>query len=338
MRAAILGTGLIGASVGAGLADCGWATIGWDPSSGALAGAVEMGGIAKAAGSAGEATEEADLIVLAGPVSAILEGLPRLETDALVTDVAGIKAPVVAAGRHLPHFVGGHPMAGRESSGPEASTAGMFRGATWVLATDGADNADLDRLESIVRSLGANPLRMTADAHDRAVAAVSHVPQVLAAALVNLIGDDPTRLELAAGGFRDVTRIALSEPRWWADVLVQNQSSLSPLMRTLAASLEQWADRLADGATPRVVAELEAARATRAGLTAPVAAVRVLLEDRPGEIARVGHALAESGVDVRDLQLRHATRGGGGVLTLSVYPGQEQVLAEALGAEGFRLL
>lgn len=338
MHALVLGTGLIGASVGAGLIRAGWQVLGWDPSPEALEGAKAMGGIETAVDDVEAAAREADLVVLAGPIRAIIETLGSLDTGALVTDVAGVKATVVSAASHLPHFVGGHPMAGRESSGPGAASAAMFRGATWIVTTDGSSEDDLAAVERVVESLGAVPVRMSAADHDAAVAAVSHLPQVVASSLVNLVAGNPQALALAAGGFRDVTRIALSEPGWWADILTENRTSVAALLRSLGRDLETWASRIEDSAANAVTEGFEAARTVRRALTAPVAAVRVLLDDRPGEIARVGHALAETGADVRDLQLRHATRGGGGILTLSVVPGQEEALAEALMVEGFRIV
>lgn len=337
MRALILGTGLIGASVGAGLRREGWKATGWDPDGNALRGAIDMGGLDEVAEGPVPATD-ADLVVLAGPVQAIIATLPTLSTEALVTDVAGVKAAVLDAAVHLHHFVGGHPMAGRESSGPGAASPAMFEGASWILTTDGASRGDIERMKGIVESLGAHPLCMTAAQHDKAVAAVSHVPQVLASALVNLVARDEGALDLAAGGFRDLTRIALSDPAWWTDILAENRERVADLVRSLGEELGTLAEAISAGDREAIGTTLEAARRTRRALAAPVAAVRVLLEDRPGEIARVGHALAESGADVRDLQLRHATRGGGGVLTLSVRPGQQAGLRAALEDEGFRLV
>lgn len=338
MDVLIMGTGLIGASIGAGLADLGWTVHGFDPSEAALAGAEQVGGLDRVVRDPIETAGRVDLVVLAGPVRAIIETLGTLETGALVTDVAGIKGPVVEAAGGLSRFVGGHPMAGRETSGPAAATASMFRGASWILATDGAADADLEEMTEVVSSLGAVPVRMTAAAHDAAVAAVSHVPQIVASALVNVLAADDDALALAAGGFRDLTRIALSEPSWWTDILTENRAEVIRLLDALDGELERWAHRLDSADRAGVEAGLDAARSTRRSLAPPVAAVRVLLEDRPGEIAGVGHALAASGADVRDLQLRHATRGGGGVLTLSVAPGDDLPLRRALEADGFRVL
>lgn len=337
-KVAVLGTGLIGASLGAGMRREGWYVTGWDPDADARGEALRMGALDETTTGPEAATAMADVVVLAGPISAIVQTVRDLRCDSLVTDVAGVKGPVVSAARHLPRFVGGHPMAGRESSGPGAASPAMFQGATWILTTDGAAEEDLETMEALVDSLGAVPVRMSAREHDGAVAAVSHVPQVLASALVNLVAGDGVALSVAAGGFRDLTRIALSEPGWWTDILAENRQEVSRLVRGLSRDLEEWADHIEAGQHEEVSSRLMRARESRRSLTAPVAAVRVLLEDRPGELARVGHALAETGVDVRDLQLRHATRGGGGVLTLSVRPGHEEMLGEALQQEGFRLV
>lgn len=338
MDAVVLGTGLMGTSVAAGLRASGWKVAGWDPSEAATRGAMEVEALDEVLSDPDDAVLGAELVVLAGPVTAIIQTLAGLETTGLVSDVAGVKQPVVRAGGGVGRFVGGHPMAGRESSGPAAASPSMFRGASWILTTDGAADADLAEMTAIVESLGAIPVTMTAADHDAAVAAVSHVPQIVASALVNVVASHSSALQLAAGGFRDLTRIALSEPGWWTDVLTENRGEVVRLLRSLEAELSGWSSRVESDDRPGVEAGLEAARSTRRTLTAPVEAVRVLLEDRPGEIARVGHALAVSGADVRDLQLRHATRGGGGVLTLAVAPGAGRALRGALEDEGFRLV
>jgi prephenate dehydrogenase len=338
MRAALFGTGLIGSSIGIGLRGLGWSVTGWDPSRLALAGATAVGAIETTAPSEEDALEGADLLILAGPPVAIERKLKSLDTGVFVTDVAGVKAPMVAAARHLPGYVGGHPMAGRETSGPGGASGSLFRGASWILTVDEAAAEPLEFVESLVVQLGALPVRMGAEEHDAAVAAVSHLPQVVASALVNRVARQPAALDLAASGFRDLTRIALSDPAWWSDVLVENRGALSPLLRQLSDDLSVWADRLDSADSEQVGAEMLAARSARRSLAAPVAAVGVVLDDRPGEMARVGHALEASGVDLRDLQLRHATHGGGGVLTLSVRAAEAARLRAALASEGLRLL
>lgn len=338
MQAAVLGTGLIGSSVGIALRHAGWSVAGWDPDPEALEGARKIGAVDEAVVSDREAVTGAGLVVAAGPVDAIAGGLRAMQTDALVTDVASVKLPVVAAAAHLPHFVGGHPMAGRETAGPSGASGSLFRGAPWILTTDGADPADLERMRAVVESLGAVPVVMAAAEHDQAVALSSHLPHVVAAALVLELAGEPEALRLAGGGFRDLTRIAQSDPGWWTDVLAANAAAVAPALRALAGDLTAWAERVERDDRETIGAELGRAREARRGMAAPTAVLGVVLEDRPGEIARVGHALSESEVDLRDLQLRHATHGGGGVLTLSVRPEELDGLRAALSSEGFRLM
>ncbi len=334
----MLGTGLIGASVGIGLRAAGWTVTGWDPDPDALARAASIGAVNAAADSMEEAVDGADLIVLAGPVEAIVETIPLLAGPALVTDVAGVKTPVVAAADGHPHFVPGHPMAGRETSGPDGASGSMFYGATWVLCTDGAGEDDLEQMHQIVESLGAHAVLMSAAEHDRAVAAASHLPQVAAAALVELVGEDAAALGLAAGGFRDLTRVAMSDPSWWVDVLIGNRKEVVSSLRRFAERLEGLAAEVERGLKPEIIDRMRNARAIRRSMAAPVETVSILLEDRPGQMARVGHSLSESGVDLRDLQLRHAVHGGGGVLTLSVRSGEAGKLRAALAGDGFTIL
>lgn len=300
--------------------------------------AARLGALDVVAGSESEAVHEAELVVLAGPVDAIVETLNDLETDALVTDVGGAKQPVLDAGAHLPHFVPGHPMAGRETSGPAGASGSLFRGAMWVLVDDAAASGDVERMKDLVSGLGAVPVTMRAAEHDAAVAAASHLPHVTAAALVALVGEDDGAASLAAGGFRDLTRVAMSDPSWWVDVLLANGAQVATEVRALIEKLEVIAEAVdrRDGTT--IGGLLERARAVRTAMAPPVAGVGVILEDRPGEIAAVGHALATSEVDLRDLQLRHATHGGGGVLTLSVRADEASRLRAALTDEGFKLV
>jgi len=332
-KATILGTGLLGASVGLALRSQGWSVSGWDPNPDALAQAVGRGAIETRL--SGPSTVESDLIVLAAPPEAVIETLLSMDTGSLVTDIAGVKVPVIAAADHLPHFVGGHPMAGGETSGPALAASSLFQGATWVLTSDGADEHDLETVFAIVGSFGANPVVMTAQEHDAAVARVSHLPHLLAAALMSLAESDPATLGLAGGGFRDLTRIAAGDSRWWAEVLAANSSQVGASIDELQQALATWKEILASGGG--LAAKLDSARAARLSLGEHNTPVRVVLLDRPGEIARVGHALERSRVDVRDFQLRHGEHGGGGILTISVRVEGKDALTMALIDEGFEV-
>lgn len=327
--ATILGTGLIGTSVGLALRSQGWEVQGWDPRTEALDESFRRGALNVRLG--GPTPAGAELVVLAGPPQAVLTTISDLDTDVLVTDVASVKGPIVDAADHLPHFVGGHPMAGGETSGPSLAARSMFHGATWVLTSDGTTIEDLDALEAIVTSFGANPVVMTAEEHDSAVARVSHLPHVLAAVLMNLVDDDPATLALAGGGFRDLTRIAAGESSWWSEVLDANAEHVADSIDRLDAALQNW--KVAS--KTELAALLESARSARLGLGEHNIQVQVVLVDEPGEIARVGHALENSRVDVRDFQLRHGEHGGGGVLTISVRGDGVDALKTALVDEGF---
>ncbi len=327
----ISGTGLIGTSIGLALRQLGWNTIGWDPDPDRLAAAGALGAVEPGDAAAMGTMEPDDLVVLAGPPKSVVEQLKTLQTEALVIDVAAVKVPMLQVQRPS-RFVGTHPMAGREQSGPESASAGLFRGAAWVVTTDYASEDDLEVVEGVVADFGARPIRMTAGDHDTAVAKVSHLPQLLAAALLETAGSDPAAMELAAGSFRDLTRVAASDPAMWLDIIELNRGPVSEAVNELRKAL----DAAVSGAGLETT--LEEAKALRATLGPSLAAVQVALEDKPGELAAVGQALAASGVDVRDLQLRHAPHGGGGVLTISVRPGDVGALEAALVEVGFQLM
>lgn len=336
--AALLGTGLIGTSIGVALRAAGYSVVAWDRDPSHLEGASSIKAFDRSAASLPEALEGAELVVLAVPAEATIEILGELDTGALVIDVAGVKGPIAAAGARLPHFVATHPMAGAESSGPEAASGSLFRGATWVVVTDHASEDDLEAVRGIVESFGAVPVLMTAAEHDVAVALASHLPHLTASALVETVAADPDALSMAAGGFRDLTRIAASKAPWWPEVLVENRLAVIDAIEALSERLSTIADELRAGDRVSISRRLDATADIRRSMAAPVVGVRLVLEDRPGQMALVGAALSSSSVDLRDLQLRHATHGGGGVLTLSVRPDEADRLAEALRLQGFTLL
>ncbi len=332
-NALVVGTGLIGASVGLALRADGWTVTGWDPSSEALSVAVDIGALDHTVETLD--LDNADLVVLAGPHDAMVAMLRDVRPKGLVIDVAGVKHEVVMAGARLARFVGTHPMAGREQSGPAAASAALFKGASWILTTDGVAEADLIEVEEIISSFGAVPRRMTASEHDAAIALVSAVPHVISASLLHMVMDDPSAMSLAAGSFRDITRVSLSDPHLWADLFVANQAEVTITLSHLVQELQDWSALITSGDQASLVNRLQLSREARQSLAPPVTVVLVMLEDKPGELAGVGRALNACQVDIRDLQLRHGEHGGGGVLRLSVRPGEAEALREALQAENF---
>lgn len=331
-RAAVIGVGLIGGSIAAGLRAMGWHVVGHDADPDIAARSIQLGLIDSHDDSIASAIDGADLVVVAAPPKATIEIVASLTTDAVVMDVAGVKEAVVAVSGHLPRFVGTHPMAGRETSGPEAASPALFSGASWVVVDGAPEDAGAVVLE-VVEGLGARPILMGAAQHDRAVALISHLPQVVASALLATAAADDASLDLAAGSFRDLTRVGASEPLGWVEILKTNDEAVLHAIGALRERLSAIEAAIVSR-DDSLLTMLTTARDTRRALGSPVAHVRVALADRPGELAKVGHAFEASGVDIRDIQMRHAPYGGGGVLTLSVRPGEEGALQLALESEG----
>jgi prephenate dehydrogenase len=327
----------MGASIGLGLTAAGWSAFGWDPEPAAAEIALARGAISRVLAGPFEGLDRADLLVLAGPPRATLETLENLDTGILVTDITSVKTPIVGVGGGLSRFVPGHPMAGSASSGAEHASAHLFHGASWVLCDDLANTADIEEVEAIVSSLGANPVVMSASSHDERVALVSHLPRLLASTLIQMTSENPGASELSAGSFRDLTRVAGSDADWWTDIFLANRDAMDQVIGQVQELLGRRRDEITSGDAAAINEHLATTAEARGKLGAPVAAVRVILFDKPGEIGLVGRSLEKSGVDLRDLQLRHAEYGGGGVLTLSVGVEEAGLLREALTANGFEL-
>jgi prephenate dehydrogenase len=265
-RIAFLGFGLIGGSIATALraADPSIELAAWTPDGRGPAGGLGLGILDRAAPTPSAALDGAELIVLAGPPLAVLAGLGDLagmwrdhvRAGATITDVASTKGEIVeaATARGLA-FVGGHPMAGREASGVEAATADLFVGRPWVVVpSSGAGEPDVARVEALATAVGARPVRMTADGHDRAVAAISHLPLVVAAALVQVVADGPEwplARELAATGWADMTRLARGDPEMGAGIVATNAAAVADRLRQLRGALDTWIEALdADSSGP----------------------------------------------------------------------------------------
>jgi prephenate dehydrogenase len=260
-RVAILGLGLMGASLGMALRAAGLSqsVAGYDAVAGVAERARALGAVDVASAGVADAVAGADLVVLAAPVLAIRSLLaqiaPYLVPHAIVTDVGSTKAEMVAwAGELLPapeRFVGGHPMAGREQSGVEAAESGLYRGCTWCLTpTPHTATAVLQRVQDLVADLGARPYILEPERHDAAVAAVSHLPLLAATALVLTAANSPAWSDgraLAAGGFRDTTRVASGDPHMARDICLTNSSSMLACLDAYIAVLQGLRARIAAG-------------------------------------------------------------------------------------------
>lgn len=255
-RVAIIGVGLIGASVGLGLANAGVRErIGFDADAGTAEAALRAGAISRTAKTLEAAVHGADLVVLAAPLSEVMRMLPvvarTIPGSCVVTDVCGVKTQLVEEGeRHLGgRFVGGHPMTGSEKSGPASASAELFRGAPWIVTpTDLTRSESLETLHVLVAALDAEMVRMPPREHDRLVAALSHLPHIAAYALADVVcGTHPGWSRLCGGSLRDGTRVAQSSPEMWADLLLANRSEVAPAVRELAQWLLGAADALDSG-------------------------------------------------------------------------------------------
>jgi prephenate dehydrogenase len=269
-RVAIVGLGLIGGSLGMALrAAGGWEVIGHNRHHEAAGKAQKMGAVDKAEWNLPRAVENADVVVLAVAPRAMEKVMadvaPHLADGAIVTDVASTKTDVLEwADRLLPanvHFVGGHPMAGKEVAGIEAADARLFRGATYCIlpGTRCAPEA-VARVEAIVRAVGATPYYLDAGEHDSYVAAISHLPFVSAAALVSTVSGSQSWRDiarLAAGGFRDTTRTASADAIMHRDICLTNRGSIVRWLDAYVGELERLRDLLADDTLPAEKRESE---------------------------------------------------------------------------------
>lgn len=339
-RAGLVGTGLIGGSVGLALRACGWHVTGSDADPARAARALELGAIDVVG-----VDPEAELTFVAVPVSAV-PGAARdaLDAGGVVTDVGSVKGPVVAAVDH-PRFVGGHPMAGSEALGVDGSRADLFDGAAWVLTpTAGTDQQAHALVHSVVRSFGADVLTLAPAQHDRLVATVSHVPHLTAAALMRMAAgraeNDAALLRLAAGGFRDMTRIAAGDPGMWLDVCAENREAIVEVLDELLDALGVMRDVVAQRDRTGLDGELRGAQLARRSLPmgAPpaeqLAEVRVQVPDRPGELAAVTALATELSINVYDVEVAHSPGERSGRLLLVVDAHRSSELVEALGRGG----
>ena len=351
MKVAVLGVGLVGGSIGlATRRRLGAEVAGFDPDPETLARAVELGAVEVAAGSVAEACDGAEVVFCAAPVGA----LPTLVSealeaggDAVVTDVGSTKRALIEGLAGAPdagRFIGGHPLAGAETSGVENARADLFEGARWYLTpTEAASGLHYDRLQRTVAELGARPEAIDAAAHDRVMATVSHLPHVLADALASraaeaLAGESERPPEVGPS-FRDTTRVAGANPAIWRDILHANRDAVAGEIEAVIGRLEVAARLLRDGDADGIDAWHRAARDDRrrlldAGLAGgPVTELRVAVENRPGTVAEIALALGRAGVNIEDMALYPAPDMRTGAISLWVAGAEQAERAEAVVRE-----
>jgi prephenate dehydrogenase len=342
-RANVIGLGLVGGSIGLALRERGWHVSGDDADAGRLAEAIERGAI-----DAGGVDPGAEITFVAVPVLSIADQVKRAlaETAGVVTDVGSVKSAVCSACDD-PRFVGGHPMAGSELDGLGGADGAMFSGAIWVLTPVAhSDDATFAQVTSVVSSLGADVVALAPERHDLVVAVVSHVPHLAAATLMRLAADraedHAALLRLAAGGFRDMTRIASGHPDIWLDICSENREAILSALDGLIDGLADVRRLVETDARAELHTWLTRAREARTNLpgriTDPesVAEFRIPIPDRPGAAAELFTLAADLGVNIASFEVVHMAESNRGVAVVLVDETVTDLFRGGLLARGFK--
>jgi len=340
-RANVVGVGLIGGSVALGLREQGWHVTGQDRDAATTALALELG-VLDAVGF----DEHAEISFIATPVGGVVEAAQAaLEASTgVVTDVGSVKADIAAAIAH-PRFVAGHPMAGSEQDGVTGARPGLFNNSTWVMTpTESTSDEAYTVVRQVVRLLGAEVVSMEPGRHDEAVARISHVPHLTAATMMVMAAgsgfDNDAVLRLAAGGFRDMTRIAAGHPAIWLDICEQNKTQVVDSLNDLIRELENTRSIVDGGDRDALMTLLTGARKARVNLPSGIPAdlqlceVRVTMPDIPGAIAAITTLAPE--INIYDFEIAHSSEGDRGVAIMVVALDDHPSFADQLGAAGYR--
>lgn len=359
-RMAVIGLGLIGGSVAAAAhrtVDAPWITgVDRDPST--CARAVETR-IVDEAITADEARRDRlfspgsyDLVVVCTPVESALgwlDVLARDGFDGIVTDVCSTKSAIVKHAARLDPpftFIGGHPMAGSERSGIDAACASLFDGAYWVLTPAGGTPVSAYRaLHEFVAALGARSIVIPPEAHDEAVALISHVPHVAAAALVSLVAEQPAghdALRLAAGGFKDMTRIAAGSPELWTGICMENAERIAEGLDRLADVILRFREAVVSRDTGRIRSLLADAAEVRRSLparwvpeTAALFELAIPMRDRPGVISEITTLVGRAGCNIEDVEIDHVSEDSAVLRLVLTDEGDRDRLLCDLAAAGY---
>lgn len=347
----IIGTGLLGTSLGLALARQGIIASLSDQSKSNLRLAVEYG--------AGQVTDvEPDLVVVCVPpdltADVVVQALEQFP-NATVTDVASVKAEISrqvrAQSKHFARYVGSHPMAGREKGGPGSARADLFFARPWVICpSQDSAPAIVEQLRDLAIRVGALPVELSPEGHDAAVALVSHLPQLLASALASsLTSGTDEQLALAGQGLRDTARIASSDPDLWLQIISQNATAIRPLISQVRAELESLEASLSDLDEQGALAKLHSLLARgnqgvskipgkHGGKYAEYQQVTVMIDDSPGALAALFTFVGDIGVNIEEIKLEHSPGAPIGLVELQVLPASYEHLIRELKANGWRLV
>lgn len=343
----VVGAGLLGTSIGLALQARGVEVLLADVSEENVRTASGLGAGTPYAGDASPA-----LVVVAVPPDHLAEAVAAAlrDTAAIVTDVGSVKSAPLAAVRalvgeqELTRYVGSHPMAGSERSGPLAASSTLFEGRPWAITPHATSSAEaVAAVEALVAACGATAFRFTPEEHDLAVARTSHLPHLVAALVAGtLTGAPAEHLALSGQGVRDVTRIAAGDPGLWQQILTANADAVSGLLRRMRTDLDDLLLALEAGSRPDLVTILSRGVAgtgvipgKHGGVAVAETGVFVIVPDHPGELARLLADVGEIGVNIEDLRIDHDPGRPVGLVELTVAADRAEHLLAALADRGW---
>jgi len=342
----VVGTGLIGTSIALGLTAQGLNVFLSDIDATAIDNAIKVSGATR------HTNQDISLVIVATPPASTAKVIAAAVKDhplAVVTDVASVKGSIFRELEQIgitdwDRIVGGHPMAGREVTGAIGAQGNLFLDRPWVIASSELTSSESTAMvEELVKSLGAFPVFRTIDEHDRAVALISHTPQVVASVLAGELMDaEGSYIELAGQGIRDTIRIAGSDSDLWTEILSENSEYISQQLTAVANHLLEFVGALEDGDRESVAARLIKGNLGKDRLPGKhgssqqsTAILAVRLDDKPGELARLFTVAAQSNVNLEDVRIDHSLGHPTGLVELTVTPTSIEILKPALAAEGF---
>ena len=349
----IVGAGLLGTSIGLALSKLGVDVIVADQSPAVQSLAIDYG-----AGRAQTSEDRPSTVIVCVPPDVTANVIAREISafpDAVVTDVASVKSEILtelkSAGVDLRNYVGSHPMAGRERGGAASGRADLFAGRVWVVSPNEQSSAEaIKRVEDLALDLGSASVQVSAQDHDRAVAVVSHVPQLVASLTAStLLQANAEDIELAGQGIRDTTRIAASDPKLWLQILTANSEQVVKVLKLFQSQLQGVIGALEDTSAPGSLSTISNAlsdgnlgvaklpgkhgsKATNYSL------ITVMIDDKPGELARLLTEIGEIGVNLEEIKLEHSPSSAVGLVEVSVLPEAEPTLVAELTSRNWKLV
>jgi len=344
-----IGLGLIGGSIAKALRrtypDC--TIIAYDVNEEALKNSVSELVVSKGVNEINDAFSTCDYVFMCAPVGNNNENLkkliPYIKSSCILTDVGSVKTPIHSAIAELgieSQFIGGHPMAGSERFGYSNSKPGILENAYYILTpTDSVPTSKVVEMQTLIKSIGALPLILTAPIHDYVTGAISHLPHVISAALVNLVHDEDskegTMKMIAAGGFKDITRISSSSPDMWQQICLTNKDNIIELLDKYINSLQSIKAEISSSNDDRLYSFFDNARSYRESFissnSGPIKAefvITVDIADKPGAIAALASLLSMHGVNIKNIGINHNREFAEGALRIEFY--DEKATEEAV--------